>query len=141
MNNPLKDLKKPVNVFGEECYNAYPDESKILMEFSEDGYVTILGHKLDRTYKSFEEFLEYLEKLGRLQIENERLKDDLERSNNQKIAFIHYLEERLEESKLYRIYDSELNASWVSKEETIYQKIYDKYCKMVNENHKNEESE
>lgn len=129
MNNPLKDLKKPVNIFGEECYNAYPDESKILMEFSKDeGCVTILGHKLDRTYKSFEEFLEYLEKLGKLQIENERLMEELRQMRIDNNKFIDYLEERLEESKLLRVYDSELKSSWVSKEEEIYQKILDKYC-------------
>ena len=128
MNNPLKDLKKPVNILGEEYYNAYPDESKILIEFSKDeGSVTILGHKLDRTYKSFEEFLEYLETLFRLQEENKRLIEELRQMRIDRAEFISYLEERLEESKLDRYHIDGL--TFASMHEGVYQKILDKYCK------------
>lgn len=123
MKKLLDGVRTPINIFS-QIVNK--DENKILMEIPADGsYIDILGHRLDG-FDSFESFVEYLKKVAAIEKENEQLKKEIREMKNEKANFIRYLEERLEESKILRVYDTEFKVTYASKDEQIYQKVLDK---------------
>lgn len=123
MKKLLSGVRTPTNIFS-QIVNK--DENKILMEIPADGsYIDILGHRLDG-FDSFESFVEYLKKVAAIEKENEQLKKEIREMKNEKANFIRYLEERLEESKILRVYDTEFKVTYTSKDEQIYQKVLDK---------------
>lgn len=121
MKDLLNGVRTPSNIFS-QIVNK--DESKILMEFPADGsYVEILGHRIDG-FESFEAFMEYLKKLAALDEENIQLKEEVRRMKNEKADLMVYLEERLEESKIFSTYGGQVN--FVSIQERIYEDILNK---------------
>lgn len=124
----FESIRQPVN-FNLDLFEPISESVSIngsvkVMEFA-DGYVEILGNRIDGV-ESFEKFIEYLKTIVMIQEENKKLKAEVKSLISEKEDLIDYLTTKVEESKLERVYDTELKTTYIGVRETIYNEILDR---------------
>ena len=119
-------IKKPSNII-DPFVLLTPEQHREqpVLFFSNEGWVEILGRRFENTeVKELDVFIKHLGKFRDLEIENEKLKKDLDDAYNHRAALIEYLIEKIEESKLESTYGGQ--AGYVSIQERIYKEILDR---------------
>ena len=118
----LARISKPVNVVE---LGKSSDETPLMFIPKDEGYIEILGYKIDGV-NSFESFIEYLKTVADIEKTNEKLNEENHILTVFKENLIGYLEQKLEESKLLRVYDTDSKVSYISTQETIYNDILER---------------
>ena len=117
----FKRVKTPMNI----VKPIQNDEGKVIIDIHKDGeYIEILGHKITAFGSSWEDFIEYISRIGSLELEIDRLKKEVRLLELDKKEMISYLYGKIQESKLLRVYDNK--ECYTSIQERIYQEILDK---------------
>lgn len=129
-----KVLEPLGNVNGMNLYRV--DESKdplITIPFDKS-YIEILGHKVEvgeGGFKSFKEFVEWLEHIRDVEVENEKLKKEINDYENKRARLIDYLCDRVEEEKIDSEYEGMLRLTTIK--ERVYVEILNLIEEMDNE--------
>lgn len=104
--------------------NSEKHETPLIFIPRDEPYIEILGNRIDGV-DSFESFIEYLKKVDDIEKENKQLKKELDDIYNKRANFIDYLNDKLEESMLYRTQN--VNKDWaISVHEMVYRDILGK---------------
>lgn len=125
MKTRIEDVLEPIKGIDNITLKKGTDEPLIYIPIDKS-YIEILGHKVEvgeGGFKSFGEFVEWLEHIKDVEEENKRLKKEIDDYENKRAYLIDYLSDKIEEAKLERMHVDGM--TFLSMREQIYTKVLD----------------
>lgn len=122
---PIGKVLEPLgNVNGMNLYRVDEDRDPLITIPFDKSYIEILGHKVEvgeGGFKSFKEFVEWLEHIRDVEVKNEKLKKEINDYENKRARLIDYLCDKLEEEKIDSEYEGMIRLTSIK--ERVYVEI------------------
>lgn len=128
---PIGKVLEPLgNINGMNLYRVDETNDPLITIPFDKSYIEILGHKVEvgeGGFKSFKEFVEWLEHIRDVEVENEKLKKKVDDYENKRAYLIDYLSDKLEEEKIVSEYEGMLRLT------TIKERVYLEILNLIEE--------